>query len=146
MRQLYVSPQKKQTKKRDIFFCMEYRLLVTKEPLFWMFRGQKIRSFLSQKVDGNMMFTDYWKVLVLNFSVMGNKVFFEKKKVNEKMIFIGYWKVLVLNFSVMGNAVFFNKKVDVKIIFTLSFWTFHDILRSGKYGFSCSDMSMTQYF
>ena len=32
--------------------------------------------FLNQKVDGNMIFTDYWKVLVLNFSVMGNTVFF----------------------------------------------------------------------
>ena len=31
--------------------------------------------FLSQKVDGNMILTDYWNALVLNFSVMGNTVF-----------------------------------------------------------------------
>ena len=35
--------------------------------------------FLSQKVDGNMIFTDYWKVLVLIFLEMGNTAFFEPK-------------------------------------------------------------------
>ena len=96
--------------------------------------------FLSQKVDGNMIFTDYWKVLVLIFSGMGNTVFFWAKKLMErryllitenvfvwtfrwwkirsflsqevdcKMIFIGYWEVLALNFSVMRNRVFFSAK------------------------------------
>ena len=96
--------------------------------------------FLSQKVDGNMVFTDYWKVLVLTFSEMGNTVFSWAKKLMEiwyllmigkflfwtfgwweirsffesrnwwKMIFTGYWEVLVLNFSVMGNTVFFQPK------------------------------------
>ena len=66
--------------------------------------------FLSQKVDGNMIFTDYWKVLVLNFSVMGNMAFFRVKKLMEKMIFTDYGKVLVLNFSVVGNTVFFEPR------------------------------------
>ena len=35
--------------------------------------------FLSQKVDGNMIFTDHRKVLVLIISGMGNTVFFEPK-------------------------------------------------------------------
>ena len=35
--------------------------------------------FLSQKVDGNMIFTDYRKVLVLIILGMGNTVFFEPK-------------------------------------------------------------------
>ena len=39
--------------------------------------------FLSQKVDGNMIFTDYWKVLVLTFSEMGNTVFSWAKKLTE---------------------------------------------------------------
>ena len=39
--------------------------------------------FLSQKVDGNMVFTDYWKVLVLTFSEMGNTVFSWAKKLME---------------------------------------------------------------
>ena len=59
-------------------------LLVTEKFLFWTFPWWEIRSFLRQKVNGKMMFTDYWKVLIL-----------------------GYRKILVLSFSVMGNAVFF---------------------------------------
>ena len=51
-------------------------LLVTKKFFFNLFGNGKYDLFLSQKVEGNMMFTDYWKVLVLNFSVMGNTVFF----------------------------------------------------------------------
>ena len=35
--------------------------------------------FLSQNVDGNMMYTDYWKVLVLKFSGMENTVFLKAK-------------------------------------------------------------------
>ena len=95
--------------------------------------------FLSQKIDGNI-FTDYWKVLLLTFSGMGNTVSFWAKKLMErwyllitekvlfwtfrwweirsflsqefdgKMIFTGYWEVLLLNFSVIGNTVFFQPK------------------------------------
>ena len=35
--------------------------------------------FFNQKVDGKIIFTDYWKVLALNLSGMGNTVFFEPK-------------------------------------------------------------------
>ena len=96
--------------------------------------------FLSEKVYGNMIFTDYWKVLALIFLGMGNVVFFWAKKVMErwyllitekflfwtfrwweirsffsqgvdrKMIFTGYWEVLVSNFSVMRNTGFFSVK------------------------------------
>ena len=124
--------------------------------------------FLSQKVDENMIFTDYWKVLILIFSEMENTVL--SQKVDWKMIFAGYWKGLALNFSVMENTVFFwvkklmerwyllvtdkflfwtfwwweirsffSQKVGGKVIFIWSFWAFHDILRLRKYGFSCSD-------
>ena len=34
-------------------------------------------AFLSKSVDENIIFTHYWKVLVLNFLEMGNTVFFE---------------------------------------------------------------------
>ena len=124
--------------------------------------------FLSQKIDGNI-FTDYWKVLLLTFSGMGNTVSFWAKKSMErwyllitekvlfwtfrwweirsflsqefdgKMIFTGYWEVLLLNFSVIGNSLFFSQKIDGKI-FTWSFWAFHDIPRLRKYGFSRSDL------
>ena len=66
--------------------------------------------FLSLKVDAKMIFTDYWKVLVLIFLMMGNTVFFWVKKLMEKMIFTGYQKVLVLKFSVMGNTIFSSVK------------------------------------
>ena len=54
-------------------------LLITEKFLFWTFWWWEIRSFLSQEVDGKMIFTGYWEVLVLNFSVMGNTVFFQPK-------------------------------------------------------------------
>ena len=49
----------------------------------------------SQNVDGNMIFINYWKVLVLNFSQMRNTVFFWAQKlmkrwyllINEKFLF-----------------------------------------------------------
>ena len=84
--------------------------------------------FLSQKVDAKMIFTDYWKVLVLIFLMMGNTVFFWVKKLMEKMIFTDYWKVLVLNFSVVGNTVFFwVKKLTERwylLVTQFLFWTF----------------------
>ena len=104
--------------------------------MFWNFWGRK----MCQKVDGKIIFTDYWKVLVLNFSVMGNMVFFElrtwwerwyllimekflfwtfrwweirsffESRSDGKMIFTSYREVIVLNFSLMGNRIFFSAK------------------------------------
>ena len=74
--------------------------------LFWTLWWWEIQSFLSQKVDRKMIFTGYWEVLLFNFSVRGNMVFF------------------------------FSQNGDGKITFTWSFWAFHDILGLGKYGFS----------
>ena len=62
-------------------------LQFTETLLFSDFLWWKIRSFLTQKVNGKMIFTDYWKVLLL-----------------------GYRKVVVLNFPVMGNTIFFQPK------------------------------------
>ena len=36
-----------------------------------------------------MIFTDYWRVLVLSFSVMGNTVFFSAKKLMERWYLLG---------------------------------------------------------
>ena len=54
----YTSVLKKQ-QQQDIFFSLEHRLLVAKDPLFSTFKGWKIRSFLSQKDGGNMIFINY---------------------------------------------------------------------------------------
>ena len=59
-------------------------LLITEKVLFWALRWWEIQSFLSQEVDGKMIFTGYWQVLVLNFSVMGNTVFFWIKKLMKR--------------------------------------------------------------
>ena len=115
-----------------------------------------------------MIFTDYWKVLVLNFSEMGNTVFFEPKSWWKDDI---YWllKSSCFEFSGDGNTVFFqpkswwkdniywllksscfelfgdgkyglflSQKVDGKIIFTWSFWALRDIARLANHGFLCS--------
>ena len=109
---------------------MEYHVYwELKSSCFHVFWDEKCGIFLSQKNDGKMIFTDYWKVLILNFSVMGNMAFFQVKKLMEKMIFTDYGKVLVLNFSVVGNAVFFWVKKLMErwyILVTESslFWTF----------------------
>ena len=126
--------------------------------------------FLSQKVDGNMIFTDYWKGLVLTFSEMGNTVFFWAKKLTEiwyllitgKFLFWTfrwweirsffesrswwkddiYWLLRSSCFELFGDGkygLFFSQKVDGKMIFTWSFWAFHDIPGLGKDGFLCSD-------
>ena len=105
-------------------------LLIIEMFLFWTFWEWKIRPFLRQKVDGKIIFTGYWKVLVLCFSVMEN---FLRQKVNGKMIFTDYWNVLVLgyqkvpvlSFSLMGNTAFFYKKGNFYVVF-LSFLILHD--------------------
>ena len=143
--------------------------LLMKSSCFELFTGRKNSLSLSRKVDGTMIFTDYWKVHVLNFSKTGNTVCFSSRKIDGKIIFTDYWQVLVLNFLVMGNTVFlepknwwkdyiywflksscfeifgngkyrlfFSKDVAGKMIFTWSFWAFHDIPILDKYGFSSS--------
>ena len=73
-----------------------------KSSCFELFGDGKDGLFLRQKVNGKMIFPDYWKVLVL-----------------------GYRKVLVLNFSLMGNIylVFFSFPWSEKYGFSCSVFT-----------------------
>ena len=81
-------------------------LLITEKFLFWSFREWEIQPFLSQKVDGKMLFTDYGNVLVLNFSVIGKMVFFWVEKLmerwylltNEKFLFWTIWRWEIRSF------------------------------------------------
>ena len=113
-----------------------------------------------------MIFTDYWKVLVLTFSEMGNTFLSWAKKLTEiwyllitgKFLFWTfrwweirsffesgswwkdniYWLLRSSCFELFGDGkygLFFSQKVDGKMIFTWSFWAFHDIPGLGKYGF-----------
>ena len=86
-----------------------------------------------------MIFTDYWKSLVLNFSVMGYMVFFWMKKLIEDDI---YWLLRSSCFELFGDrkyGLFFRQNVDGKMIFTWSFCAFYDILGPWKYSFSRSE-------
>ena len=139
-----------------------------KDLSFKFFGGRKIWSFLSQKVDGNMIFTNQWKVLVLNyfwngkygliwdkqlmerwyFSGIVNKVFFCGKKlmerwyllINEKLLFWDTEKLLFWTFRWCEIRSFFSQNVDTKVVFTWSLWAFHDIPGPGKHGFLCSEI------
>ena len=124
------------SKKRwdDIFFSKEYHI-------YWLlkiFRDWKYGLFSSQKVGGNMIFIDYWKVLVLNFRTWEIRSFFEPKSWWKDDI---YWLLKNSCFELIGDGKYslsFSRKVDGKMILTWSFWAFHDIPGLRKYGFSCS--------
>ena len=119
-------------------------LLITEKFLFWTFRWWAIRSFFESKNWWKMIFTDYWKVLILIFSVVENTVFFESKSWCKDHI---YWLPRSSCFELFGNGkydLFFSQKVGGKIIFTWSFWAFHDIPGLGKYRFSCSASNIFQ--
>ena len=113
--------------KDSILFGMEYHdNWLLKSSCFQFFGDGKYSLFLSQNVDGNMIFTDHWKVLVLNFSEMGNTVIFLSQKVDWNIIFVDYRKVLVLNFSEIANTVFFEPKSwwkdDIYLVFLNFSW------------------------
>ena len=72
--------ERKSWRKYDIYWLLK--------SCFNLFGNGKYGIFLSQKVDGSMIFTDYWKVLVLNFSDFGNMVFFWVKKLMEKYLLV----------------------------------------------------------
>ena len=67
-------------------------LLITENFLFWSFHKWEIRSFLSQEVDAKMIFTGYWEVLILNFSVMKNTVFLSAEKLMERWYLLGLFE------------------------------------------------------
>ena len=79
-------------------------LLIIEKVLFWTFRWWELRSFLSQEVDGKMIFTGYCEVLVLNFLLMGNTVFFQPKKVMERLYLHGLFELSMI-FQDLENLV-----------------------------------------
>ena len=83
--------------KYDIYWLL-------KSSCFELFRYVKYGLVLSQKVDGKMIFTDYWTVLVLN-SVMGNTVFFSVKKLMERWYLLALFELSMI-FQDLGNMLF----------------------------------------
>ena len=54
-----------------------------------------------------------------------------------------YWLLKSSCFELFGDGkydLFLSQEVDGKMIFSWSFWAFHNIPGLGKYGFSCSDI------
>ena len=88
--------------KDDIYWLL-------KSSCFELFGGGKYGLFLSQEVDGKMIFTGYWEVLVLNFSVIGNTVFFESRSWWKDDI---YWLTRSSCFELFSdvNTIFFSAK------------------------------------
>ena len=90
--------------------------------MFWNFWGWKTWYFCSQKVDWKIIFTDYWKCFVLNFSVMGNTVFLWSQEVDGKDDI--YWLLKMSCFELSGGGkygLFLSQEVDGKMIFT-GYW------------------------
>ena len=67
-----------------------------------LFGDGKDGLLFSQKVDGKMIFTGYWEVFVLNFSVMGSTVFYAVKKSWWKDDI--YWLLRSSCFELFGNG------------------------------------------
>ena len=117
----FIFQSSKKTTTIEYFFSMEHGLLAAERPLFWIFRGWKVRYFLSQNVDGNMIFVDYGKVLVLNFSGMGNTVFFWDKKLMKRLFLLITEMFLFWTFRGWKIRSFLREKVDRKVIFS-GYW------------------------
>ena len=110
-------------------------LLITEKFLFWTFRRWKIRGFLSQKVDGKMSFSDYWKVHVLNFSEMGNTVSFWAKMLMERWYLLITGKFLFWTFRWWEIRYFFEPKSWWKDhIYQLLKSSCFELFRDEKYG------------
>ena len=62
-----------------------WHLLITEKFFFWPFRKWKYDLFFSQKVDGKMIFTDYWKFLFWTFQRRKIRPFLSQE-VDGKMI------------------------------------------------------------
>ena len=124
-------------KNNEVLFSLAWNIIFSDnlKPLVLKFLQMKDMVFLSQIVDGNMIFTEYWKVLVLIFSEMGNTIVSWVKKLVEIWYLLITEKFLFWTFRWWDIRSFFSQKVDGKMIFTWSFWAFYDIPGSGKYGF-----------
>ena len=91
--------------------------------------------FWSQEVDENMIFTDYWKVLVLTFSEMGNTVFSWTKKLTEIWYLLITEKFLFWNFRLLEIQSFFESRSWWKDgIYWLLRSSCFELFGDGKYG------------
>ena len=113
----------------------KWYLLIMEKFLVWSFWEWEIRLFLSQKVDGKMLFTGYWNVHVftetfmfLTFWWQETRSIFEPRSWWKDDI---YWLMKSSCFKLFGDrkyGLFLSQKVHEKMIYTWFFLAFHDIL------------------
>ena len=94
-----------------------------KSSCFELFGGRKYGLFLSQKVDGKMIFTDY-RVLVLNFLVMGNTIFFSAKKLMERWYLLGLFELSMI-FQDLENTHCTKNRISRHFAFGLATFPLH---------------------
>ena len=91
----------------------------------------------------------YWLMKSSCFELFGDEKcgLFLSQEVNRKDDI--YWLRKSSCFELFNGGkydLFFSQNVDGKMIFTWSFWAFHDIPGPEKYGFSCSDNFMSLFY
>ena len=124
--------------KYDIYWLL-------KSSRFDLFGNGKYGLFLSQKVDGKMIFAGYRKFLFWTFRWWEIRSSFEGDgKIRSSFESRSWWKDHIYwllrrsYFELFGDGKYglcFSQNVDGKMIFTWSFRAFHDIPGLGKYGF-----------
>ena len=114
--------------KYDIYWLL-------KSSCFDLFENRKYGLFWGQKVDRKTIFTDYWRVLVLNFSVMGNTVFFWVKKLMKRWYLLITEKFLFWTFRWWEIRPFFQPKSWWKDDIYLAFLSFPSYSRTWEIWF-----------
>ena len=123
--------------KYDIYWLL-------KSSCFELFGNGKYGLFLRQK------FLKSWYYLLLTcycfeFFEDGKFGIFWRKRLMERWYLLVTEKFLFWAFRWWEIRSFLRQKVDIKVIFTWSFWAFHDIPGPEKYGFSYSAFSSSYY-
>ena len=103
-----------------------------KDDVYWLLKSscfllsvnEKYGLFWVKKLMEKIIFTDYWKVLVLNFLMMRNMVFFWVKKLMEKIIFTDYRKLFGSGKYCVFSAEKWMERWYLLVTEKLLFWTF----------------------
>ena len=135
------------TKNNEVLFSLAWNIISDNlEVLVLKFLEIKSRVFLSQKFDGNMIITDYWKDLVLNFSEMGNTVFSSAKKLTEICLLIT-GKFLFWTFRWLEIRSFFESRSWWKDdIYWLLRSSCFELFGDGKYGLFSAKKLMKKWY
>ena len=116
------------TKNNEVIFFLAWNIIFSYnwKVLVFKFLEMKNMVSLSQKVDENMIFTDYRKVLVLIFLEIGNTVFSWAKKLIERWYLLVTEKALFWTFRWWEIRSFFESrslwKDDIYMLFLSFLW------------------------